>query len=202
MQPQPENVVSTEFDPFDYWDRHKTKIILFGALILFALAISIFYRVTTERRKSESRQLFGQAENAEGYQKVIAQFPDSVAAANARLLLAAEQRQAGKFDEALATLNEFIKTSPEHPLIAGAWISLAETQAAAGQNDKALATYQTVTTQYPKSYAAPLAQSGAAALLKREGKTAEARQAYETLMSQYPESFYTRQAEQELQFLH
>lgn len=201
MQPQPENVVSTEFDPFEYWDRHKTKILLFGTLIIVALALSAFYRIHTHRQQAESQQLYGQAKDADGYQKVITQFPDSLVAANSRLLLAADQRKAGKFAEAMATLNEFIKVSPEHPLIAGAWVSLAETQAAAGQADNALATYQKVTTQFPKSYAAPLAQAGEAALLKRQGKSAEARQAYETLMSQYPESFYARQAEQELQFL-
>jgi len=201
METQPENVVDTEFDPFEFWDRNKGRILLFGALLVIALGLFITYRIISHRTQVESQRLFAQAETAEGYEKVLALYPASQSAAKASLLLAAEQRQNGKFDDAQATLNRFLSQFPEHPLVAGAWLSLAETDAAAGRTEAALAGYQKIVSQFPKSYAAPLAQIGSASLLKAQGKTAEARQAYETLMSQFPESIYSRQAQQELQFL-
>jgi tol-pal system protein YbgF len=196
-----ENIVPSEFDPGHFWDQHKGKVLLYGGLLLVALLISVIYQVTEHRKLAASRAMLASATSAAEYAEVIEKFGGTMAAANAHLLLAASQREEGKFDEAIATLEDFLKAHPDHPLAGGALLSIGETQEAAGRGDEALATYQETAAKYPDSYGAPASLLAEAALLRNDGKTDEARRIYEDLISQFPESYMAQQAQQELRFL-
>lgn len=201
MDPQPENVVPNEFDPGEFWEQHKSKILLYGLLLLGGIVAFVIHQISTHRSLAESQALYQQAENAESYRRLIQEYPRSTAAANAHFLLAAELRREGKYDEALEILRELVGKFPEHPLVGGAWLSLGATQQAQGKPEDALATYQQIVARHPQSYAGAFAQFNSAELLRAQGRTEEARQAYETLISQFPESYLVRQAQQSLQFL-
>lgn len=196
-----ENVVPSEFDPGQFWDQYKGKILLYGGLILVALLISVIFQVTEYRKLTASRAALATATDAAGYQAVIDDFGGTMAAGNAHLLLAASQRGEKKFDDAIATLQSFLKSHPDHPLAGGALLSVGETQEAAGRSDEAIATYKEVVAKYSDSYGAPASLLAEAAILKNDGKKEEAQRIYEDVVSQFPESYMAQQAQQELRFL-
>lgn len=201
MQPEPENVVPSEFDPVEFWDLHKNKIILYGLLLVAGLAAFVIYQISTHRGLVESEAMFQEASSIEDYQLLMKEYPRSVAAADAHLIVAQKLREEGKYEQALDLLRQLVGQFPEHPLVAGAWLSIGQTEQASGDLDSAIATYQQVVAKYPSSYAAPFAQFNYAGILRAQGKTGEARLAYETVISQFPESYLVRQAQQELRFL-
>ena len=196
-----ESSVPAEFDFGVFWNRHRTKIIALGSLVVIGLILFAVFQVMEHRKAASARNLLLSARTPTGYQSVIEKYPGTMAAANARLLLAAQQREEHKFEEAIGTLESFIKNHPEHPLIGGARLSLGETQRAANQREEALQTFQMTTTQYPDSYGAPAAMLAEASMFLSDGKTEEARHVLEDLVSQFPESFMAQQAQIELRGL-
>ena len=77
-----------------FWERFKTEII--AALIIVMLAIIGFgaYRFYIDRKAAAASALLASAKSADAYQQVIADYPNTPAAADAYLLLAEAQRGA------------------------------------------------------------------------------------------------------------
>lgn len=185
----------------DFWEKHKAKILIYGCLLLAGLAAFAIYQITTFKAVSQSEALFSQAKTTEEFKKVITDFPSSIAAGNASLMLAHAQRQEKKYAEAIETLRAFAKRNPEHPLVAGAWLAIAENLQSEGKTDEAVQTYQHVASKYPNTYAAPLAAYAQANVLKSRGKNEEARHAYENVIAQYPKSYLAPAAMREMRLL-
>ena len=190
-----------EFEPVAFWQQHKGKIIFYGVLLFVGLAAFAIYQITSARSLAETEQLFAQAKTVEDFQKIIANYPTSVTAGNASLMLAEKLRSEGKYDEAVSTLRRFTTQFPDHPLISGAWLSLAGSLDAQGKKDEALQTYQQLASKYPDSYAAPLSVCAQASILRAQGKTEEARHVYENLLAQFPKSYFAGAAMREMRLL-
>lgn len=201
MPSEPDVLPSTGFDPQIFWDLHKGKIVAYGALLIVALVLFAVYQFTTQQRLTAASALLAQAHSAEDYQHLIDQYPHTVAAGNAALLLGQQLRHDKKYDKSAATLQKFTQDAPNHPLISGGWLSLAETQEAQGKMDEAKATYQEVTARFPDSYSAPIAAFELASLLKAQGHAEEARHAYENLVAQYRDSYFAQEAMREMRML-
>ena len=196
-----ENSVPADFDLGAFWNQHKTKIIALALLVIVGLVLVATFKLVEHRKASSARDLLHSATTPTGYQSVIDKYPGTMAAANAHLLLAAEQRQEEKYEEAIETLESFMEKYPDHPLIGGARLSLGETQMAANQREKALQTFQATAAQFRDSYSAPAAMLEEASMYLTDGKPDEARRVLEDLISQFPESFMAQQAKIELRNL-
>jgi len=188
-------------EPLEFWDLHKSKIIAYGSLALLAAIAYSVYAIQSQNRENAARALYAEATTPADYQAVIEKASGSVVAGDASLQLADSLRSEKKYDEAIATLREFIDREPKHPLISGAWLSLATTFELQGKTDEAIASYQKTASQFPTAYSAPLAKMGEARLLAASGKKEEARMVYENIMAQHPESPVVREAQRELIFL-
>jgi len=184
-----------------FWERFKTEII--AALIIVMLAISGFgaYRFYSDRRVAAASALLASAKSAGAYQQVIADYPNTPAAADAYLLLAEAQRKEKKFAEANATLQVFIDKNPNHELVSTAKMAMAANLESMGKNDEALSMYQQIASTYPNSFNAPLALLSQVYLLKSKNQTEEARRVCETILTRYRESFWAGEAAQELRLL-
>jgi tetratricopeptide (TPR) repeat protein len=191
----------TGFDPLEFWIRHKSKIVLYSGLLLGALIVFGIFEVTQQRTKVASGAAYAAAKTEDDFRKIAADYPRNVAGANAELMLAEQQRAAGKLDESLATLRNFVTKHPAHPLIAGAYASLGSVEEAKGDLGEALATYQKITTSFPNTYAAPLGWLGQARVLKAQGKTEEARRSYETVIGQFQQTAFANEAQRQVQSL-
>lgn len=182
------------FEPALFWELHKKKILAYALLVAAAIVAYSNYQISANRKAALAESLLATATKADDYRKVIAQFPGSMPAANAALLLAADLRKTGKFEESVTLLRNFLETNPQHPLAGGAALSLGETLQAQGKTNEALAAFQTVTSKYANSYSAPLSMLYRASLLKSTGKNEEAVRVYETLLAQYPQSLFAAEA--------
>ncbi len=194
--------VTSGFEPQIFWDAHKSKIIVYGALLIGALLIFSIYQYTTSQRLEASGTLFAQAKTAADYQAVIDKYPHTISAGNASLLLAKVLRDEKKYDEAVATLRKFTQDFPDHPLVSTGWLSLAETLEVQGKTAEADSTFQQVTAKFPDSYSAPIAALEEANSLRIRGKNEEARVAYENILTQYRESYCAQEATRDLRLLH
>jgi TolA-binding protein len=187
----------TGFDPLVFWFHHQAKILILVALFLVSMAGYGIFEWAHTHRLTASAQVFSSAKTGDDFRKIIADYPGTPAAGNARLLLANQLRNEGKFDESSSMLRDFIDKYPKHELISGAWTSLAANQEAQGKTDDALATFQKVSTSYPTSYSAPVALLAEARILTTKGKTDEARRIYEQIMTQYQDNVVAQQAAME-----
>jgi TolA-binding protein len=184
-----------------FWERFKTEII--AALIIVVLAIIGFgaYRFYIDRRAATASALLASAKSAQAYQQVIANYPNTPAAADAYLLLAEAQRKEKKFMEANRTLQVFIDKNPNHELVSTAKMAMAANLESMGKNDEALSMYQQIASTYPNSFNAPLALLSQVYRLKSKNQTEEARRVCETILTRYRESFWSGEAAQELRLL-
>jgi TolA-binding protein len=184
-----------------FWERFKTEII--AALIIVVLAIVGFgaYRFYSDRRAASASALLASAKSADAYQQVIADYPNTPAAADAYILLAEAQRKEKKFTQANTTLQVFIDKHPNHELVSTAKMTMAANLESMGKNDEALSMYQQIASIYPNSFNAPLALLSQVYLLKSKTQTEEARRVCEMILTRYRESFWAGEAAQELRLL-
>lgn len=197
VTPPPE----TGFDPLVFWIQNRQKIVLFAGVFIAALAIYFISELIATKKREASAQLLAGAKNAEGWRKVISEYPGSAAAGNAHLLLGEQLRKDGKFDESAATLRQFVDQYSEHPLLSGGWTSLAATLEAQGKADEALSTYQKVSTTFTTSFSAPVALMGQARIFKAKGKTDEAKRLYDQVINQFQDTIFAQLAMRENQQL-
>ncbi len=199
--PPPAAAIEPGFDPLVFWIQHRAKIVLFGGLLIVALATFGVSEFLRHQKLDGARQLFAAAKTAEEYRKVIAEYPGTTAAGDAHLLLASELRKEGKLEESSALLRTFTTQYPEHQLLSGGWTSLAANLEAEGKADEALAMYQKVSASYAGSFSAPVALMAEARLLREKGKKEEARKVYEQVAKTYAESPVAQQVAAEMRLL-
>ena len=183
------------------WERYKWPVVGAVALLVLALLGSEFYQGTQRRRAQESSVALDGAKTITEYQKVIDQYPGTLAAANAYLLLASEKIDAKDYAGAAETWQTFAQKFPKHPQVAAALLARGNALAAQGKVDDARAAYQQVTSAHSTDYTAPLAFLEEATLLKSQRKLEDARRVYENVVASYGNTNEAKQAQQELSFL-
>lgn len=196
-----DTIPQTGFDPVTFWYAHKTKIIIYAtALILAALGFA-YYEIHRQTELTDARMAFAKAATEDDYRQVVQNYPGTVVAGDATLLLAEKLRDAKKYDEAISALQNMIDHLPSHPMIDGAWLSLAATYNAQGKPDQARDTYQQIATKFADRYSAPLALFSIAEIFNAQGRVDDAKTAYENVKSQFPDSVFASQALVKLQSL-
>ncbi len=186
------------FDPLVFWVRYKNNILLFGGLLVVASAVFGVFEYTQQRASEGAQAQFASAKTPEAYRNVIADYPRSVVAGNATLLLAESLRNESKYDEAIVLLRNFPEAYPTHPLLSAALISLALTQESQSKPDEALLTYQKASTSYPNSFSAPIAMLASAKIYQTKGQDDQARQIYDKVALDFKETNYAREATMEI----
>ena len=200
--PTPTEVIPTGgFDPLFFWEQHKKQIVIYAVVLgVGALAFGI-YQVNSFRRAAQAQELFAHASTAGDYRQIIQEYPLSVEAGNAHLLLAAQLRSEKDYEGSIATLRDFIAQQPDHPLVDGGFLSLAADYEAEGKTGQALDEYQKIISRFSDRYSAPVAQMARANLLRSQGNLDEARRAYENVQAQFPESYFSQEALEEAKLL-
>jgi TolA-binding protein len=196
-----EIIPQTGFDPILFWQQHKTKVIIYGVIILAVVIGFAGYEFNREHALASARQALSLAKTGNDYRYLIDRYPSTIAAGDASLLLAEQLRDQKKYDDAISVLKAMIDKQPKHPLIDGAWLSLAATYQAEGKSDQAIDTYHQTATKFADRYSAPLAMLSVGDILASEGKLDEAKVAYENVNSQFSQSMFAREALDKLRVL-
>jgi outer membrane protein assembly factor BamD (BamD/ComL family) len=199
MPNEPAEVV--HLSPIEIWFMYKSKILLYGGILLAALLIFGGFQIRESLRTNGSQSLYASAKTADEYRAVLQQYPGTVAAGNAALRLADLLRTDKKYDEAESVLRSFVEKYPTHPLVAGGWLSLASTYELQNKLDQALEANGTVISKYPDSYATPLAMMAQARIYLLKGQKDDARRTYQDVVSRFQQTIYARQAQRELFFI-
>ena len=182
-------------------EKYKLPILL-GVTLLILAAIGFgYYESYQARNAAAASALLDGAKTEADYQKVIATYPGSNAAANASLLLGRAKYNAKDYAGAAQVWQDFAAKFPHHSLVPDALIGEAGALEAQGKPDAARAMYQRVATSYQSSFAAPLARISEATLLLSQRKTDEAKHVYEDVIASSPKSDASQMAEQGLRTL-
>jgi tetratricopeptide (TPR) repeat protein len=184
---EPSRPISS-FDPEVFWALHKQKIILGAALaVLILLGGSVYFGMQAIQAQNAAR-VYSAAQSIEGWQAVIRQFPNSVAAGNAYLRIAAKLREDGKYSESDSNYETFIRQFPKHPLVVNGYMGLAANAELEKNPDKALEYYRQVATLFGSSFQAPMALFHEARITAAKGRLKEAQTLYGNIVQRFPES--------------
>ena len=187
-----------EIDAAFFWHTHKKNILL-GALAVLAIGGgSLAWYVHATLTARDAIAALAEAKDIPQLEAVIKNYAGTLPAADAILLVAAEDQKAGKFEESTTAFQNFLKAFPQHPLAGGALLGIGQNQDATGKPAEAMATYQQVVDKYPKSYAAPFAGYAQAEILLRDFRRDEAKVVLDSLVSQFPGSTVARLASAQL----
>jgi TolA-binding protein len=184
---EPSNPVST-FDPEIFWTLHKQKILVGAALVIAALVGSSLYFGMQSIQSQKAEAAYAAADSVQGWQAVIRQFPNAIAAGNSYLRIAVKLRDDGKYQESDTAYDSFIRQFPKHPLLVNAYMGLAANAELEKHPDRALEYYKQVSVQFGNSYQAPMALFHQARLSEAKGQFKEAQQLFESVVQRYPES--------------
>ncbi|MEI8233385.1 MAG: tetratricopeptide repeat protein [Verrucomicrobiota bacterium] len=199
MPNEPEEIV--HLNPVEIWYLYKTKILLYGGILLAALVIFAAFQLHDTLRTNGSEALYEKAQTDGNFQAVLQQYPGTIAAGNAALRLADKLRTEKKYDEAVAVLRAFAEKNPRHPLAAGGWISLASTYEIQGKLDEAMEANTSAISKFPDAYTTPLAMMAQARIYLLKGQKDEARRAYQDVSTRFQQTVFARQARRELLFI-
>jgi len=171
-----------------FWAKHG-RTILVGAAVAVLVAVGvIFWIISSHYTYEKSKEMLAQASDAAGWKQVVAKFPKSAAAVDARFLLAESLRQQGKVEDSTAVYQDILQASPDSPLAPGAKLGVAENALLTGKTDEALTTLREIQSGNTGGYAAPFAGYLEARILVREHKLDEARKVLSNIVSSYPQS--------------
>jgi TolA-binding protein len=189
------------FDPLYFWDQHKMQIVIYAVVLGLGALVFGLYEFNEQHRAAKAQEIFARASTEQEYTQIIQDYPRSVEAGNAHLLLAQKLRARKDYEGSIATLRDFIDKQPNHPLIDGAYLSIASDLEAEGKTSEAIDGYQQIISRFDNCYSAPVAQMARANLLRSQGNVEEARRAYENVQAQFPESYFSQEAMQETRLL-
>ena len=170
-----------------FWEAHWKKFVALVAIAVVGILVAGLWAYHRANVASQSAAMYAAADDPQTWRAVAEDFPASVSAGNARLRIAATLRAEGKLDEALAELEKFTSSQPEHPLAGAAWLASGEIRQLQKNSAAALEAYRVASGRYQSSYAAPLALLAEARLLASEGKSGESRAILESIGTSYPE---------------
>jgi tetratricopeptide (TPR) repeat protein len=190
---QPSQPLST-FDPEIFWALHKQKLLIVAVLLIITLLGGSIYFGLQAVKAQKAEAAYAGADSIEGWQAVISEFPDSIAAGNSFLRIGSKLREDNKYPESDTAYNSFVHRFPKHPLLVAGYMGLAANAELENHPDKALDEYKEVATQFNSSYLAPMALFQQARLTEGKGELKEAQQLFESIVRRYPESTFSGEA--------
>jgi tetratricopeptide (TPR) repeat protein len=190
---QPSQPLST-FDPEIFWALHKQKILAAAVVLILLLFGGSIYFGLQAVKTQKAEAAYAAADSIEGWQAVIREFPDSIAAGDSYLRIGQKMREDGKYSESDTAYDSFVHRFQKHPLLVTGYMGLAANAELENHLDKALNEYKEVGTQFGSSYMAPMALFQQARLAETKGALKEAQQLFESIVRRYPESSFSGEA--------
>jgi len=181
----------------------KNRIILLSAIFaVFAIIAGFFvFKQLAAQRHLEAGRMFTEAaasKNIDALNKVIADFPGSIAAGNAVLTKADIFINQGKPEDASKLLDEMARDGANHPRHVQAFYMLANIYHKSGDFAKARANYNKVLELQPDAELSPITVIRLGDIELAEGNAEKARQKYEESFTKYPGSAFFATAERRI----
>jgi len=175
------------------WGDKNKKQLLYGLIVVIVagLVVAFWFAHENEKQKDANSALaaltsrnvgtLNSAPTADALIKVNSDYADTDAGQRALLLAAGDLFAAGKYDEAMAQFDKFIKNYNSSPLVAQAALGRASCYDAMGKTNDAVSGYQGLIDRYPAQNVVAQAKLRLGILLEAQGKYREARNQFEDL---------------------
>ena len=186
--------VSSSWYDFWGWAETNRKNLAFGGIGILALVFGvIIYRWNASQTEVAASGALLQlrasppagrpepAATAEDYLKVAKAYPKTAAAERALLLAAGAAFTEGKYAEAQAQFQSFVKEHTDRPFAATAAYGAATSLEAQGKPEEALAAYQNIEMRYPKSALVGEAKLAVARLYEAKDQPEQALKTYDEI---------------------
>jgi predicted negative regulator of RcsB-dependent stress response len=176
------------------WGDKNKKQLLWGLIALVVVGMGIaFWLAHQSEMQNDANDALSKLTNRgfsastpeptpEALLKLAADYPNTDAAQRSLLLGAAALFDAGKYDEAQAQFQKFLKDYSDSPLVGQAALGAAACLDAQGKTNDAASAYQSVIDRYPNQNVVPQARLSLARLLEAQGKIKEARNNLEEIL--------------------
>jgi TolA-binding protein len=182
------------------WFEINRKQVISGAIIALAAALVIAFLIyqrdqtATEASEALSNVIFAQINAANSgsgaspaaYLKVAAAYPKSAAAARAVLLAGTAYFAEGKYDDAKAQFERFLRENRENPSAVEALLGIASCLDAQGKTADATTAYKDLIDRHPNAPVVPQAKFALAELYAAQNKKDLARSLYEDVERSNP----------------
>ena len=129
----------------DFVEENKTMLMLGIGAVLLAVIIYLLISFKSESGKSTAAAALTGAESIDELQAVIGEFPNSVVAGSAELLISEKLMEEDKAEESLTALQTFYDTRKGHPLYLKGVSDLGLKKHVAGDLDKAVSLFKEAT---------------------------------------------------------
>lgn len=176
---------AAEFHLTGWYEKNKRQLAWgAGIVAVAALAVSFFYWKNGQREVDASEALSnltpGQSA-AQAYLKVSEQYAGTAAAGQALLLAASSSFTEGKYADAQAQFERFMKEQPESPSRPAALLGIAACFAAQGKTTEALQKYQDIAQRFPNDPVTAPAKAALARLHEAQNQFTQALPIYQEL---------------------
>jgi TolA-binding protein len=180
-------------------EANKNRFIFGAVIIIIAGFLIAFYLWRQNQKELAAGQALTEAvvsapqnanasQLADSYSKIAADYPGTRAGERAAAQSAAVLFEAGKYAEALAQFQQFLKTHPDSVFSPQAALGVAASLDAQGKTDLASSAYQRVISRFPDPNAVSAAKFALAQIGERQGKFAAAENLYEEVARNNPNS--------------
>ena len=182
-----------------FLERRWRTVVSLLALFVAIVVVYFYMKYKNENAVTEANNAFMAAETRADLEGVLKTHAGTAAAGSALYSIADRQLAVQKFDEARASLEQFVSDYPDHGLHFNALVGRAGIAEKQGKLDEAQAHFQKVIDAGDQSALAPLAAIGQAELFVSRGELEKAKQLYESFGVNYSGSPFVPKATQRLE---
>ena len=185
------------FDRLEIWFGKNRKQALTGATILVAVGLIVgFYLWYKQQKEADASEALtsvavpigpgAHPETADAYLKVAATYPSSSAAARAVLMAGGTYFVDGKYDQAKAQFEKFVREYREPTYMGEALLGIAACNDAQGKTDEAIRAYKDLADHHSGDPSVPQAKFALGRIYEAQGKPEMARTYFEDVARAEP----------------
>ncbi len=181
-----------------FLDRNQKSLVgLLGLVAIGAVGLVIYRGIETSRQEAAGAALT-KAGDLAAYQTVVTGNANTTAGASAMILLANSQWTADKRDDAVATLEKFISSFPDHPALPSAKANLGSKLMAQGKSAAAIKIFDDLVADPAARFIAPFALISLGDISKAAGDFEKAGASYAKVKADFPDSSFAETATKRL----
>lgn len=174
--------VPEDFVPLWQWYQEHGKMALSLVCLAAILAAgAVAYQRHRESQAAKASEQIAANDTVDTLETTVKEYGGTAPGVAAKLKLAKAYYDAGRFDQALETYNDFVKQHASHPFVGTAQVGRGYALAALSRTDEALDAFRTFQKANPDHYLIPQVVLGEAGCLAVQGKKADAKALLEDL---------------------
>jgi predicted negative regulator of RcsB-dependent stress response len=188
-------------EALDFIKENGVAIVVGVLVAVIGFAGYTIWRNSQAAKVEAAAALFASAQTAPQFQEIVANYPETPAAALAQLSLGGAYYDQAEYALARDAFEQFAVANPGHVMAPNASLGAAQSLESLGEFDAALAAYERFMAGHEGHYLVAPATFGQARALEAMGRYDEAIAVYEEFMAANPGSEWAARAETGLDFV-